>query len=63
MKDYYDLYFIYGNNGTGKTTITRVIENPSKYEDYNYCGMTVLNVINGISKIEDHQHNNSIKNL
>lgn len=25
--------FIYGNNGTGKTTITRVIENPSKYED------------------------------
>ncbi len=25
--------FIYGNNGAGKTTITRVIENPSKYED------------------------------
>lgn len=25
--------FIYGNNGTGKTTVTRVIENPSKYEE------------------------------
>ena len=25
--------FIYGNNGTGKTTITRVIENPNKYKD------------------------------
>lgn len=25
--------FIYGNNGTGKTTITRVIENPDKYKD------------------------------
>ena len=25
--------FIYGNKGTGKTTVTRVIENPSKYED------------------------------
>lgn len=25
--------FIYENNGTGKTTITRVIENPDKYED------------------------------
>lgn len=25
--------FIYGNNGTGKTTITRVIENPDKYEE------------------------------
>lgn len=24
--------FIYGNNGTGKTTITRVIENPDKYK-------------------------------
>lgn len=26
--------FIYGNNGTCKTTITRVIENPDKYEEY-----------------------------
>lgn len=25
--------FIYGNNGTGKTTITRIIENPGEYAD------------------------------
>ena len=25
--------FIFGNNGTGKTTITRVIENPKNYHD------------------------------
>lgn len=37
--------FIYGNNGTGKTTITRVIENPKNMKIHSYCGMTILNVV------------------
>lgn len=30
--------FLYGNNGTGKTTITRIIENPSK-SIFNHCSV------------------------